>query len=110
MVRPIPRRVLPHEAALIRQTADPWGGIVSETETALGYVRFEPLTEKDVNLLQGLERVSGKLFWDCTNSTPAGTVFSPGDKVRFNGVEYNIEKTASYYDDRRLHHLEIYLR
>lgn len=108
-MRAIPKRVLIHSATLKKPVKDPWGGVTSSADTALKNVRFEPLTARDADLTEGLEKVSAKLFFDCRNSSPAGTVFDTGDKVVFNSVEHNVEKVTSYYDDRRLHHYEIYL-
>ena len=50
-----------------------------------------------------------RMFFDCHNSAPAGTTFDTGDVITFHYTDYKITNVSSLYDERGLHHYEVYL-
>lgn len=109
-MRPIPKFLLIHSAVLRReQSENVWGSKVYEG-TTLENVRLEPVAKRQYSLSDALPEADVKMFFDCRNSSPRGVVFGTGDVVVFGSREYKIVRVSSFYDERRLHHYEVYLQ
>jgi hypothetical protein len=109
-MRPIPKFLLIHSAVLKKEASeDVWGKKTAET-VALSGVRVEPAQRRMFSLTDGLPEADTKLFYDCRNSSPGNVVFETGDVVVFGGKEHRIVRVSSFYDEKRLHHLEVYMQ
>ena len=108
-MRPIPKFLLIHSATLKKESAENVWGKKTNTSTSLSGVRFEPVNVRHWNVQEGLPEATVRMFFDCHNSAPAGTVFDTGDVITFNSRDYKITNVSSLYDERGLHHYEVYL-
>ena len=107
-MRPIPKKLLIHDAMLHRKTgADRWGKEALDEGVALSYVRLEP-SSRIVRSKNGAEvQLAAILFYDCQNSRPSGIVFREDDIVLFNGQKHKVQTVEPLYDGRKLHHYEM---
>ena len=106
-MRPIPFRLLIHGATLKHPTGTDAFQKRTYAETALRRVRFEPATRIS-KTKDNTEKTFGTvLYFDCARSLPRGTEFAPGDRVVFDGTEYEVGGVERLYDSSRLHHFEI---
>lgn len=107
---PIPKSLLIHSAILVRFENSEWQDSVELIPVAeLNHIRFEPSSK----LVSGKDKsaavISARMFYDCTNSSPRNVCFEHGQFVIFGGEKYSIERVRSFYDDIRLHHIELEL-
>lgn len=108
-MRPIPKSLLIHTAALLTPSIpDAWGDSES-LRTELFFVRIDPCDKFLLDKTQRQLQASAVLFFDCRHSRPAGTIFSEGQHVEWNGREYTVQTAEPLYDGRRLHHIEVTL-
>jgi hypothetical protein len=108
-MRPIPKFLLIHSATLKKESAENVWGKKTNTSTSLSGVRFEPVNVRHWNVQEGLPEATVRMFFDCHNSAPVGTTFDTGDVITFNSRDYKITNVSSLYDERGLHHYEVYL-
>lgn len=107
-MKPIPKSLLPHSAALHNVTVNDYQ---AETDSAavasLSCVRFEP-SSKIIKTKDNTDRqLTAVMFYDMRSSSPQDQAFSVGQVVKFGTVRYTIELIDQLYDARHLHHLEI---
>ena len=108
-MRPIPKFLLIHSCILSKEISENvWGG-KNYRNVALSSVRFEPVDERQYSTAEGMPKASTKMFYDCRNSVPRDTVFATGDIIRFGDEKYTITKVSSFYDEKRLHHIEVFM-
>ncbi|MDL2293207.1 minor capsid protein [Ruminococcaceae bacterium OttesenSCG-928-D13] len=108
MVRPIPRRLLIHSAALkTGKTEDEWGNPVWTGEIPLQRVRFEPTEKLKLSKDNKEVQCSLLMFFDTAHSTPSGQHFEVGQSIEWNGFLHEVAFVEFLYDDDRLHHLEV---
>ena len=107
MSKPIPKKLLIHEVKYIPiSQEDSWGNVKSEP-IKVSNVRIED-TKRFVQTTTGNKLITATiLFWDKTFSTPCE--FKVEDKVKWNNMEYTVNEINTYYDEARLHHLEVVL-
>ena len=106
-MRPIPRTLLCHSATLAQAASDPYGHETLTPIAQLIHIRVEP-TDTLNRTNEGLQaQLAAQLWFDMRHSQPAGTVFSLGQRVVYQGKTYTVETVASSYDGRRLHHYEV---
>lgn len=108
-MRPIPKFLLIHSATLKKESAENVWGKKTNTSTSLSSVRFEPVNVRHWNVQEGLPEATVRMFFDCRNSVPFGMAFDTGDVITFNSRDYTITSVSSLYDERGLHHYEVYL-
>lgn len=105
----IPRRVLIHTATHKALSEIDAFGAQTTVESTLKYVRFEPSRKTMLSSLGEAKDDKYLMFFDLKNSSPKDETFSKLDKIVYNGVELTIREIVQEYDDKGLHHLEIYL-
>lgn len=106
-MKPIPKSLLPHSAALKSATIDAWQKPVDTPIAALEHVRVEP-SSKIIKSKDNTEKqLAAVMFYDVRNSSPKNQAFAAGQVVVFDGARYEIELVDKLYDARHLHHLEI---
>ncbi|MFL8888691.1 putative minor capsid protein [Helcococcus kunzii] len=103
----IKKRLLIHECVYLQpKNNDVWNDD-EHKRVELKNVRIEP---KRGYLYTGTgEKITYNaiLFWDAVHSTHV--VFDLKGKILFNGREMNIVTVSEFYDDRKLHHVEVML-
>lgn len=108
-MRPIPKFLLIHSATLKKESSENVWGKKTNTSISLSSVRFEPVNVRHWNVQEGLPEATVRMFFDCRNSAPFGMAFDTGDVITFNSRDYKITNVSSLYDERGLHHYEVYL-
>lgn len=76
-------------------------------------VRLEPNSRQTFANVGGKQVVYKYLMFVCPRATTQPynqEDYVPGSIVKFKGNEYKIELVEDYYDDKTLHHLEVYLK
>lgn len=89
MMRGIPAALLPHKVILKKLALK---GTLADvyTETELSHVRVE-LDERFGGSKNGESRSrGGTLYYDCAASLPRGIRFAAGQKIVFDGKEYEL--------------------
>ena len=106
-MKPIPKSLLIHSAALRDVGEDEWQNEKVQSSTALMWVRIEPMSKLVTSSNNRTVTLSAALFYDCRNSRPAGVEFKQGQRLIFGGREYTVETVEELYDHGKLHHLEV---
>lgn len=109
MMAPISRKMLIHNATLNRVVRDKFGTETDELVAQLYYVRLESSSEVIVTSDNANLQCTGKMYVDSVRSIPIGVQIEVGNSIVWNGERYRVQRVASYYDDTRLHHLEVLL-
>lgn len=107
-MRPVPLRLLIHSATLRHPVSpDTFQKPGTYAETRLKRVRVEPAVRTSKTKDNTERAFSAVLIFDSTRSLPRGTDFSLGDRLVFEGKDYEVGSIERLYDASRLHHLEI---
>ena len=106
-MRPIPKCLLIHSATLKKPTGTDEFQNKTYNEILLSFVRFEPVTQTRKTKDNTEGALSGTMYYDRVNSQPRGAQFELGDRVIFNGTDYEVRTVERLFDGRGLHHLEI---
>lgn len=106
MMKPIPRSLLIHTAAVVAEKTDRWGEISETSTETLNYVRIEPTESYTSDKQNNQVKVDAVMYYDCRNSKPPNFRFVPGAKVIFEKTEYRIA-SIKRYDANAPHHYEI---
>ena len=106
-MRPIPFRLLIHSATLRHLTGTDEFQHPTCIDTELSRIRIDPSTRTLKTKDNTARTYNAVCFFDCTRSRPRGAVFYLGDRLVFDGTEYEIGSIERLYDGRRLHHYEI---
>jgi hypothetical protein len=106
-MRAIPRKVLIHSVTVISGIErDTWGSEKPAAEIIINHVRVEPKAKLVTDKQNRQIKLAALMFYDTVNSSPAYE-FSVLDRIKFCGKTYNIAVIDEFYDERKLHHLEI---
>jgi len=119
-VIPIPKYVLCHSAVLTLNFApDKFGKSSGSASAPLEAVRFEPASKHEQSIEINGRRITAKLFFDCVNSSCALPFVTVGgiydgetvtsQVVSFGGSDYSVEEIRQFFDNAKLHHLEVLL-
>lgn len=109
MSRPIPTRLLIHQATLNDVVRGDYGEEQDKMVAELRQVRFEP-SARIVTTASGADvQCVATLFVDGVNSFPRGVSISIGQSVLWEGRRYRVQDVAREHDERKLHHLEVEL-
>ena len=106
MMKPIPRSLLIHTAAVVAEKTDRWGEISETSSQTLKYIRIEPTESYTSDKQNSQIKVDAVMYYDCHNSLPKDFRFMPGAKVIFEKTEYRIS-SVKRYDTNAPHHYEI---
>ena len=107
VIKPIPKKLLPHCAKLTKESTDSWGTGEAEEEKDLTYIRVEPSSKVVRDKNNAELQLAALLFFDCKNSRPEKQVFEEDEIVTFNGLKYRIVMIEALYDEKKCHHYEI---
>ena len=107
MSKPIPRRLLIHTVILSSVTGRDMYGTETVTNTTVYHVRLEPANKTNLSDLGEAKDDKYLMFWDSRFST--AVTFNKLDKVTFGTTKLTIREIFEAYDEKGLHHLEIYL-
>ncbi|WP_277630396.1 putative minor capsid protein [Atopococcus tabaci] len=106
MVMPIPAFLLIHTVQYTPPSDGSWGS-GNNNPIAIENVRVEPKSDV-VQSGVGVAVVSNTtLFWDAVNSTPVD--FKEQGTITFQTDTYTIDKINEFFDEEKLHHLELVL-
>ena len=105
-MRPIPRSLLIHSAALYEPRENSWQEQELVMLAKLTHIRVEPCTKLITTSDNRSISLSAEMFYDCRNSLPT-VEFRPGYIVEFDGKRYRVETVEVLYDRQKLHHLEV---
>jgi hypothetical protein len=106
-MKPIPKKLLIHTVTVVSDISkETWGNETPGAETVISHVRIEPRSELVIGKQNRQVKLSGLMFYDMVNSSPAHD-FSEIDKIDFHGNRYNIAFIKELFDASKLHHLEI---
>ncbi len=105
----IPRSALPHTAQLKSlASADSWGKREYGDPVELSYVRFEPTSKVVTDKENTQKQLTATMYFDCTNSQPAGQKFDDTGVIVFDGKEYTIAVVDTLYaSGSSPHHYEL---
>ena len=109
-MKPIPRRLLPHQAKYKKYLGNTGEGDEWGEEITLNYVKVDD--SKKITLSQNGREIIGNamLFYDFNNSD--GLLEEPtiNSLIIFNNKTYHIESVNSLYANSIVHHYEILLK
>ncbi|MGN1108192.1 MAG: putative minor capsid protein [Oscillospiraceae bacterium] len=105
-MKPIPKRLLIHSAVLYEVAENSWQETEKKELAKLSRVRIEPSSKMIISSNNRSVTLSATLFYDCRNSLPT-IEFKPGYLVEFEGNTYRVEQVEVFYDQQKLHHLEV---
>lgn len=110
-MRPIPKRLLPHQCQIKKFKGNTGEGEEWEKEKALYNVKIED-KQKLRKTNDGKEVVSeALLFYDCYNSNGLIGTFNQNDIIIFNGREYKVVDFKTLYaTSSNPHHFEVSLK
>ena len=109
MVKPIPKKLLIHQATYNKYLGDTGEGISFGTSTDLTFVRVEKRKQL-FKSLDGNEIIGNALmFYDLENSAGFSEEPIVGSKITFNSHTYHIIDVETLYSDKA-HHYEIMLK
>lgn len=107
-MRPIPKRLLIHQAILHKETVqDRWGKGQLDAGVKLEFVRMEPSRQLIRDKNNAEVQLAATLFYDCLNSRPRDIGFQEDDIIIFNGQRHQVRSVEPLYDERHLHHYEL---
>lgn len=106
---PIPLRLLIHEATLYETEKNDYGAEQDKLVAALKYVRFEPSTRIVHTADNADVQCVATMFVDAVSSWPVGVRVYVGNSVVWEGRRYKVQNVQRFYDENRLHHLEVEL-
>ncbi len=108
-MRPIPRAMLTHTAALLQPSGE--GGdagllapVATLTRVYVEQRAEETLTAEDTRLGR-----AALLLYDARHSRPRDVAFATGQRVLVQGVLYRVAAVEPLMDGPRLHHVELTL-
>ena len=111
MIKPIPKRLLPHNAIYKEYLGNTGEGDEWGENAPLSFVKIEEKTQVKVTS-NGREIVgNAKMFYDSINSK--GLTDKPVENsiISFNGREYKVASTDIFYaDSSSPHHYEVLLK
>jgi hypothetical protein len=108
MVRPIPKKLLPHTVTHKQGvTLDRWQKETFAYSREIKNVRVEPSSERKRSKDNTEVIQRAVLFYDAVNSSPVGLSFNEGDLIIFNSHDYHVLAVEWLLEEGRLHHYEV---
>lgn len=107
VIKPIPKKLLPHRAKLAKERTDSWGTGEEEEGKDLIHIRVEPSSKVVRDKNNAELQLAALLFFDCKNSRPEKQVFAEDEIVAFGGLKYRIVTIEALHDGKNCHHYEI---
>lgn len=111
MLKPIPRRKLPHQATYKAYTGNLGEGDTYDTPITLTYVKIDDT--KQIAITNNGREVIGNalMFYDYVNSTGLVQIPPQESIITFNNKDYHIVSVEILYgDDNIEHHYEVLLK
>lgn len=111
MIKPIPKRLLPHSVIYKEYLGNAGEGDEWGTETPLLFVKVEEKTQLKVTS-NGREIVgNAKMFYDLINSEGLKSKIIENSIVIFNSKQYRVVDIDTFYaDNANAHHYEVILK
>ena len=111
MIKPIPKRLLPHSCTYQKYLGNTGEGDEWDDEITLNYVKIEQKMQLKVTS-NGREVIgNAKMFYDLTNSKGLTSEPVENSIINFNGKDYRIVSTDSLSPDyANVHHYEVLLK
>lgn len=111
MIKPIPKRLLPHSAIYKEYLGNTGEGDEWGADTPLSFVKIEEKTQLKVTS-NGREIVgNARMFYDLTNSNGLTNKPVENSIINFNGKEYKVVDTDVLCPDTSYpHHYEVLLK
>lgn len=111
MIRPIPKRLLPHNCTYKKFLGNTGEGDAWEEETQIKHVKIEQKLQFKITS-NGREVIgNARMYYDCTNSEGLSDEPKQDDTIIFNNREYKVFDTdilCAYSDNP--HHYEVILK
>lgn len=110
MIKPIAKKLLPHQVVYNSYSSDGGEGPTFGTSTTLYNVKVEEV--KQLSRTKDGKEIMGNalMFYDYVNSTGLTTEPTEQGKITFNGKTYYITMTETHYENNVPHHYEITLK
>ena len=111
MIKPIPKRMLPHKCIYQEYLGNNGEGDEWGTEIPLEYVKIEEKLQLRVTS-NGREVIgNGRLFYDYVNSKGLPHKFTQNDIIIFDNKRYSVIESSSLYANSPIpHHYEVILK
>lgn len=111
MIKPIPKRLLPHNCIYKKYLENLGEGDIWDNEFFLKHVKIEKKLQLKVTS-NGREVVgNARMFYDCINSEGLKEEPKQDDIIIFNNKEYKVFDTEILYADSDMpHHYEVLLK
>ena len=111
MIKPIPKRLLPHNCIYKKYLGNNGEGDEWDKEITLKFVKIEEKTQLKVTS-NGREVVgNARLFYDLTNSSGLSAKPIQNSKIIFKGREYRVVDTDVLCGEEDIpHHYEVMLK
>lgn len=111
MIKPIPKRLLPHNCIYKKYLGNTGEGDEWETDIPLNFVKMEEKTQLKVTS-NGREVVgNARLFYDLVNSSGLTDKPVQNSKIIYNGHEYRVVDTDILCGEQATpHHYEVLLK
>lgn len=108
-MRPIPRAMLSHTAALLQPTGEGGDAALLAPVATLTRVYVEQRAEETLTPEETRPGRAALLLYDARHSRPRGVAFAPGQRVLCQGALYRVTAVEPLMDGPRLHHVELTL-
>ena len=110
-MRPIPKRMLPHNCTYEKYLGDTGEGISFSSPVALNNVKIEERSQFNYTS-NGRELIGNAiLFYDCINSNGLTEAPIPESKIIFNNKTYTVvDVDVLYANSNQPHHYEVLLK
>lgn len=111
MIKPIPKRLLPHSAVYKEYLGNTGEGDEWGVDTPLTFIKVEEKTQIKVTS-NGREVVgNAKMFYDLTNSSGLSSKPIQNSKIIYNNHEYRVVDTDVFCGEQAIaHHYEVMLK
>ena len=110
-MRPIPKRMLPHNCTYEKYLGDTGEGVSFSSPVSLNCVKIEERRQFSYTT-NGREQVGNAiLFYDCINSSGLTEAPIPESKITFNNKVYTVvDVDVLYANSNQPHHYEVLLK
>lgn len=111
MIKPIPKRLLPHNVIYKEYLGNTGEGDEWGEKTPLSFVKIEEKTQLKVTS-NGREIIgNARMFYDLINSNGLTRKPMENSTIDFNGRKYKVVNTDVFYaDNANQHHYEVLLK
>ena len=96
--------------AILRKVSDyDIFGKANFTEIALQNIRFITIQMTSKNKDRIEQKSTAKMYFDCENSSPKNTIFSPLDYIFYHNCLYSVQKIEEVKGEKP-HHYKLFLK